>query len=129
MTASTRFPIAALVALLCLGLFFALKSVILPNAYAPPPSYEEAPGLELARMSPTNLEILLQSLLEKVRNGEAISHDREEALRDIRKDLVNNMADQPALLATLLAIIDKIILLNDELIYPDDGEPRTDENS
>ena len=30
--------------------------------------------------------------------------------------------------ARLLAIIDEILLLNDELIYPDDGEPRTDED-
>ena len=127
MTASLRFQIAALAALLCLGLFFALKSVILPDVYAPPPSYEKAPGLELARMSPTNVEIFLQSLLEKVRNGEAISYEREQSLKAIRQALLEKMADQPGLLARLLAIIDEIILLNDELIYPDDGEPRSDE--
>ena len=80
-------------------------------------------------MLATNLEIFLQSFLEKVRNGEAISHSREEAFLDIRQDLVDNMAGQPGLLARLSAIIDEIILLNDELIYPDDGESRTDEDS
>lgn len=119
----------ALAAVLCIGLFFALKQAILPAVYAPAPSYEEAPGLDLARMSPSNLEIFLRGLLEKVRNGEGLSYDRGEALIDIRQDLIDNMADQPALLAKLLAIIDEIILLNDELIYPDDGEPRTDEDS
>ena len=129
MTASLRLQATALAVVLCLGLFFALKQATLPSIYAPPPSYEEAPGLELARMSPTNVEIFLQSLLEKVRNGEAISHSREEAFLDIRQDLVDNMAGQPGLLARLSAIIDEIILLNDELIYPDDGESRTDEDS
>lgn len=129
MTASIRFPIAALAALLCLGLFFALKSVLLPNAYAPPPGYAEAPGLELARMTPTHLENLLQDILEKARNGEAISYEREKTLKALRQNLIDNMADQPGLLARLLALIDEILLLNDELIYPDDGESRTDENS
>lgn len=127
MTASLRIQAAAVAVVLCFGLFFALKQVILPNIYEPAPSYEEAAGVELMRMSPTNLEIFLQSVLEKVRNGEAISYEREQALRIIRQTLLEKMADQPALLARLLAIIDEIILLNDELIYPDDGEPRSDE--
>ena len=127
MTASLRLQATALAVVLCLGLFFALKQATLPSIYAPPPSYEEAPGLELARMSPTNVEIFLQSLLEKVRNGEAISYEREQALKTIRQALLEKMADQPDLLARLLAIIDEIILLNDGLIYLDDGEPRSDE--
>lgn len=118
----------ALAAVLCIGLFFALKQAILPVIHAPVPSYEEAPGLELARMSPTNVENFLQSVLEKVRNGEALSYEREKTLKDLRQSLIDNMSEQLGLLAKLLAIIDEIILLNDELIYPDDGKPRTDED-
>ncbi|MCO6487284.1 MAG: hypothetical protein J5I98_02645 [Phaeodactylibacter sp.] len=128
MTASLRLQATVLAVVLCLGLFFALKQATLPSICVPPPSYTEAPGLELARMSPTNLEIYLRGLLEKLRNGEAISYEREKALLDIRGALIKNMADQPALLATLLAIIDEIILLNDELIYPEDGEPKSDKD-
>ncbi len=84
--------------------------------------------MELSRMSPTNLENLLQDILEKVRNGEAISYEREKTLKDLRQSLIDNMSEQLGLLAKLLAIIDEIILLNDELIYPDDGKPRTDED-
>ncbi len=122
MTASLRSQITALAAVLCIGLFFALKQVILPNIYEPAPSYEEAAGVELMRMSPTHLGIL-----EKLGDGEAISYDREKTLRGLRQNLIDNMSDQPGLLARLLAMIDEIILLNDELIYPDDGEARTDE--
>ncbi|MCO6480737.1 MAG: hypothetical protein J5I94_29115 [Phaeodactylibacter sp.] len=129
MTASLRFQAAVLATVLCIGLFFALKQVTLPNLHEPAPGYEEAAGMELMRMSPTNLEIYLSGLLERVKNGKAISHGREKALLDIRRELVANMADQPDLLARLLAIIDEIILLNDELIYPEDGEARTDEDS
>ncbi|MCB9052384.1 MAG: hypothetical protein H6556_23360 [Lewinellaceae bacterium] len=99
----------------------------MPAAYGPAPGYEQAPEPELTRMSPSNLENFLQSVLEKVRAGEALSYGRQEALKDIRQTLVESMANQPALLERLLAIIDEILLLNDELIYPDDGEPRTDE--
>ncbi|MCB0593607.1 MAG: hypothetical protein H6557_26470 [Lewinellaceae bacterium] len=129
MTTSLRFPIAALAALLCVGLFFALKQAILPADYAPPPNFEEVPGIEVTRMSPTNLEIYLRGLLEKVRNGEAISYGKEQSLKEVRQALIENMAEQPELLTLLLAIIDEILLLNDELIYPDDGESRTDEDS
>ena len=129
MTVSLRFQATILAALLCIVLFFALKQAILPADYAPPPNFEEVPGIEVTRMSPTNLEILLQGMLDKVRNGEAISYDREKTLKDLRQNLIDNMSDQPGLLARLLAMIDEIILLNDELIYPDDGESRTDEES
>ncbi len=128
MTASLRFQAAAIAAILCIGLFLALKQVTLPNVYEPVPSYEEAFGVELMRMSPSNLEIFLQGELEKVRNGEAISYGREQALKIIRQALLERMADQPALLAKLLAMIDEILILNDELIYPDDGDPRSDED-
>ncbi|MCB9266999.1 MAG: hypothetical protein H6558_18385 [Lewinellaceae bacterium] len=128
MTVSLRFQATILAALLCIVLFFALKQAILPADYAPPPNFEEVPGIEVTRMSPTNLEILLQGMLDKVRNGEAISYDREKTLKDLRQNLIDNMSDQPGLLARLLAMIDEIILLNDELIYPDDGGPRTDED-
>ncbi|MCO6479174.1 MAG: hypothetical protein J5I94_21245, partial [Phaeodactylibacter sp.] len=128
MTASLKFQAVAIATILCIGLFFALKQVILPNVYEPAPSYEEAAGVELMRMSPSNLEIFLQGELKKVRNGEAISYGREQALKIIRQALLERMADQPALLAKLLAMIDEILILNDELIYPDDGEPKSDED-
>lgn len=128
MTASLRIQIVAIASILCLALLFSLMKVAAPSVLEPTPSYERASGLELARMSPSNLEILLQDMLEKVKNGQAISHDREKTLKDIRRALVENMAGQPTLLARLLALIDEILLLNDELIYPDDGEPRTDED-
>ncbi|MCB9053294.1 MAG: hypothetical protein H6556_27985 [Lewinellaceae bacterium] len=128
MTASLRFQITALAVILCIGLFFSLRQVEMPAVHDPAPAYEQASEPELARMSPSNLEILLRDMLEKVRSGQALSHDREKTLKDIRRALVENMAGQPTLLARLLALIDEILLLNDELIYPDDGEPRTDED-
>ncbi|MCO6490732.1 MAG: hypothetical protein J5I98_20110 [Phaeodactylibacter sp.] len=111
MTASLRFQATALAVVLCIGLFFALKQATLPFAYTPPPSYEEVPGFELTRMSPTNLEVYLRGLLEKVRNGEAISYGREQSLKEVRQAIIDNMAGQPEILALLLAIIDEILLL------------------
>lgn len=123
-----RFQIIAIASILCAALLFCLVKVAAPPVLEPTPSYEKASGLELIRMSPSNLEILLRGMLEKVRNGQALSHEREKTLKDIRQALVENMSGQPTLLAQLLALIDEILLLNDELIYLDDGEHRTDED-
>lgn len=77
-------------------------------------------------MAPLSLENLLKGLLEQVRSGKAISHGREQALRDIMRAIPVTLASDPELVARLLAIIEEILELNSELIYPEDGEARTD---
>ncbi|MCO6489790.1 MAG: hypothetical protein J5I98_15345 [Phaeodactylibacter sp.] len=115
----------AVLAIISICLFFSLRNAILQMPVQIH-SFDLPSSSELIKMAPLSLENLLKGLLEQVRSGKAISHGREQALRDIMRAIPVTLASDPELVARLLAIIEEILELNSELIYPEDGEARTD---
>ena len=97
------------------------------NCSAPPLPHDWAGTSEnIVKYDPVHLESEFEQLLKKVKRGEAISHEQVKRLKSIKRYLeILNVT--PALLARLYQLIDEILALNDQLIYPEDGNWRTDQ--
>jgi len=80
----------------------------------------------MVKYDPVHLESELEQILEQVKKGEAISLEATERLKLIKRDL-QRLKVTPVLLARLNLLIDEILALNDELIYPNDGNWKTEQ--
>jgi hypothetical protein len=111
-----------LIGLLYLSLHHAIN-------HAPPVTFSfdkmENTG-SLAQFNLKELEDFLQKILEKLRSGKSISYDSEMNLKNIKALLALYNGANQELVAKLIALINEILELNDELIHLEDGERRTD---
>ena len=82
----------------------------------------------LSKFSLRELEIFLRGILEKTKSGEGISYESEANLKKIKALLAMYANANQKLVAKLIALINEILELNQELIYPEDGEHQTDHN-
>ena len=115
---------AGMLIILFLSLFFTVQYAI--QSTPPLPQDWAATPENIVKYDPVHLEREFEQMLEKVKRGEAISHEQVKRLKKIKRylELLNVT---PALLARLYQLIDEILALNDELIYPEDGDWRTDQ--
>jgi hypothetical protein len=80
----------------------------------------------LTQFSLEELEVFLQKKLDGLRAGQSISYEDEIILKKIKALLSIYSAENSALISKLIAMIDEILELSNELIHVKDGEHRTD---